>query len=315
MLKSHYRKISDKDALLLFDKYQQRIGRSNSTRRGYQSHLVYWSTFVDDLLHPSRNDLHRWLADRRCQISQSSLNGQLSALRQFYRWLYEFKYCVSDFSPYIPKPGRIKRLAEPRHLTPFELGCLLAAPDMTTLVGFRDHVMMRLMYETGLKSYELITLTFYSIEEIGFIRIYTAGLRDFRYVPISEEMSNLIKIWVDIRRTTIPRRIDILFVTNKGKPFSSSNSIWIIVNRYVQAALGLRRGYDTLLRTHKNVPWSHESPHLFRASFAHHLLQSGCDLIAVRDMMGHVDVKTTMTYLGIDLDYIKQEHAKLFMNC
>lgn len=219
MLKNRYGKISVQDALLLFDKHQARGNRKDSTRRGYQSHLKRWSVFPNDLLHPTRDDLHHWLKHRRDNISQSTLNTELTALRLFYRWLYEYKYCLSDFSPHIPKPGRIIRLAQPRHMTPFQLGCLFAAPDMTTLIGFRDHVMMRLMYETGLKSHELIALTLWSTEEAEFIRIYDTTYRDYRYVPISDEMTKLLTVWKDIRRHTAPKRHEILFVTRFGKPF------------------------------------------------------------------------------------------------
>lgn len=194
----------------------------------------------------------------------------------------------------------------PRYLSDDQVGAILAAPDLGTLVGFRDHVIMRLLYETGVRAGDLVRLTI-GDAMVEHRLLHVAG----RFVPFSHEMMCLLNDWQNQRWTTRPGKSAILFVTDNGKPFRSARSVWEIINRYARDAIGLARGCDRIGFTARNKPWSGHYPHLFRASFATALINNGCDLRAVQVMLGHADISTTARYLGVDIELLKREHAKL----
>lgn len=122
----------------------------------------------------------------------------------------------------------------------------------------------------------------------------------------------LIEAWERLRLKTRPGKSNTLFVTSRGKPFRAPRAVWEIVNRYVRAACGRGRGYETIALTARHKPWSGHYPHLLRATFATALLHNGCDLRSIQEMMGHANISTTGRYLGVDIELLKREHRKLF---
>lgn len=286
--------------------------RSKTTVQTYTGCVRRWAEFVEDILSPDRASINRWLRDRRDKVSLSTINMELAAMRTFYRWAHQFGYLTEDVTELFPTSKRPpKRLL--RSLDETQVAHLLATPDLATLIGFRDHVVLRLIYETGIQASELVALTMGDILPDAFVHIYKRNGAD-RQIPISEEMMRLIEQWILLRRQTRPGKSATLFVTHRGKPFSRGHAVWDIVNRYAAEALGVGCGYHRLTRTTKTKPWSGHYPHLLRASFANHLLERGVDLRAVQTMLGHNDVRTTTHYLGIEMDFLRREHAKLFIN-
>lgn len=313
LLKRSYSQVQGEDLALLrrFDQYLQASKKSDTTRCNYMAAVRLWSGFCAALLSPDQASLYAWLRARRGAVGVSMLNMELSALRLFYRWAHEWEYAKRDFSGLFPASRRApERL--PRLLDAWQVGQLLAAPDLSTFVGFRDHVMLRLAYETGARASEVVGL------ESGdlllsdrLIYIQAAAGRRERMAPCSLEMSLLLTDWLMLRRTAHPGKRRAVFVTQHGKAFAGGRALWEIVDRYSRYALGVGRGYDCIVRTSRQKPWSGHYPHLLRASFATHLLQNGCDIRAVQELLGHRDAATTARYLAIDLDYLKSEQAKL----
>lgn len=237
----------------------------------------------------------------------STWNQELVAVRAFYRWAYVMGVTSEDFSAWLPtsiKPP--KRL--PRYLSDDQIGRILGQPDLSTFVGFRDHVVMRLAYETGITASETAALEIPDILD-GFLSV--ADRYGRRELPISRAMAALLADWIQLRRTVRPGKSSALFVTNRGKPFRSGRTVWDIVNRYARQALGLARAFDRVRACARRKPWTGQYPHLLRASFATALLHNGVDLRAVQEMLGHASVKTTARYLGVDIEMLKREHAKL----
>lgn len=290
-----------------FERHLVAVGRSPATRREYLRVLRQFAGGVEGLRPP---EVLTWLRTHRDAVGASTFNRTLSVLRTFFRWAWEWEYLPRDLSGTLPRAHRApKRL--PRYLDEYQVGWLLAAPDLATAIGFRDHVLLRLAYETGLRASELAALQLGSVLEDRQVLVERGkGARD-RLVPISEAMHALLGDWEAVRRTLRPGKRAALFVTRHGKAFSSGRSVWVIVNRYARAALGLGRGYERIVATRKGRPWGGQYPHLLRASFATHLHQSGCDLRAIQEMLGHSSPSTTALYLGVDLELLKREHAKL----
>lgn len=288
-----------------------RVSRSESTARVYMATLQRFGVVVDDLLSPSTTSIQQWLGQRRrAGVGVNTLNQELSALRSFYRWLHQWEMAPRDYSGLIPSsrraPGRLVR-----YLDEYQVGQLLAAPDLSTLVGFRDHVILRLLYETGLRAGEAVSLELGSLVSDRTIYIRSGKGRVDRFVPHSDELARLLVSWIVLRQKARPGKRSALFVTRHGKPFSNAKAIWVIVNRYARQSMGIGCGYHQVVRTANNRPWQGYYPHLLRASFATHLLQSGCDLRAVQELLGHESLSSTAHYIGVDLDLLRQHHAKL----
>ncbi|HKK04464.1 MAG TPA: tyrosine-type recombinase/integrase, partial [Gammaproteobacteria bacterium] len=107
-----------------------------------------------------------------------------------------------------------------------------------------------------------------------------------------------------------PGKASVLFVTQRGRRFSSGRALWDIVDRYARRAIGLGRGYERMTIARRRKPWSGQYPHLLRASMATHMLERGCDLRAVQELLGHASLSTTALYLGVDLALLRREHQK-----
>lgn len=313
LLKPSYCQVDDllQPLLLRFDRYLAAGNRSTCTRRNYAAAVRLWACYCPELLTPDQTSIYKWLRARRTAVGVSMLNMELSALRLFYRWCHEWEYAVTDYSGLFPASRRAPQRL-PRVLDAWQVGQLLAAPDLATFIGYRDHVMLRMAYETGLRASELVKLEIGDLlltDRLIFIR--NGKGRVDRYAPCSLELCSLLQAWLSIRRTAGPGKRRVVFITRHGKAFSRGRAVWEIFNRYSRHALGLGRGYERIVRTHQQKPWSGQYPHLLRASFATHLLQNGCDLRAVQKMLGHRNLNTTARYLYIDIEYLKKAQAKL----
>lgn len=294
-----------------FDRYLRVTRYSDATRHNYGRALQCWLHYVTDPLTPAQADIHAWIRARRGTLAVSSFNMELAAVRAWYRWLHLWEYTPEDLSRLLPRSHRAPQRL-PRVLTVDDVAKVLAAPDLSTLVGFRDHVILRLIYETGLRASEVVALTLGDVLPDRLLFVRAGKGRVDRYVPFSGELEGLLQAWAGIRRQTRPGKAATLFVTHRGQAFSKGRAIWEIVNRYARGALGLARGYDRIKRGPPRKAWQGHYPHLFRASFATHLLENGCDLRAVQEMLGHRNINTTARYLAVDLTVLRREHAKLF---
>lgn len=292
-----------------FDWHLQACGKAPATRRIRRSALLGFFQHVSQPLAPLRVEITAWARSRRqACVATATLNQELSSLRAFYRWAYAMGHAEQDFSDWLPA-GRKPPLRLPRYLTDIQIGCILAAPDLGTPVGFRDHVLLRLLYETGLQAGQLAALELGNLVDGSLMLTQARG--GPRYLPISNELSGLLGAWLRIRRTLRPGKSAALFVTARGRALTGGRSVWEIVERYARASIGLARAFDRIKASARRRPWTGQYPHLFRSSFATALLQRGVDLRAVQELLGHASVKTTARYLAVDIETLKREQAKL----
>ncbi len=296
-----------------FRQYLSYAKKSASTQRIYLAALVKWGEFEKNALNPSQDGLLRWMRHRRTHVGVATYNIDLTALRAFYRWCCMLGYTSSDYSEWLPK--KIKQPSRlPRFLTDKQVGQLLAAPDLATLVGFRDHIMLRLIYETGITASELISLDIGCILPWPDNRLYISSKigNQGRKAPFSQCMRELLQAWLAVRRETRPGKSATLFVTCKGRPFRQGRAVWEMVNKYARQALGVAEGFGRIQAAGKQKPWHGHYPHLLRAAFATQLIQNGCNLRAVQQLLGHTSIHSTAQYLALDIGTLKREHAKLF---
>lgn len=275
-----------------------------------------WISFVDDVLNPSQASIYTWARSRRNNISVITFNSELSAIRNFYQWGFSHYIIENNVVEQLPKMHKAPKKL-PRYLEDDQISRLLAAPNLSTLVGFRDHVILRLIYETGITAGEVIDLDIWDIHyDDEIIQVRKTGKYKTRLIPISQTMCGLLKNWIQLRWKAKPKRITSLFVTSRGHCVRHGHAIWQIVNRYADKAINIESPYTmlskTIKRKYKRKPWSYIYPTLLRNSFTVHLLRSGCDLRAVQIMLGHESVTTTAKYLELDIVLLKRKHSKLF---
>lgn len=292
-----------------FDAHLRTASRASGTRRAYRCALKLFSVHCGDPLAPDRYAIYAWAKQRRQAVSAGALNNEISAVRCFYSWLVEMKFIDYDPRDRLPTQRRVPARL-PRVLSEQQVGRLLVAPDVSTWLGFRDHVVLRLLYETGVTASECARLELGSVGDCE-LTIGAHHLRDWRVVPCSATLSALLVDWQRVRRVVRPGKSSALFVTCHGAPFRSARTVWSIVNRYARATLGLGRGFETLEQTARRKPWGDFYPHLLRASMAAHMLASCRNLRAVQQMLGHSTPETTARYFEIDLAVLRREHAKL----
>ncbi|MBI2822832.1 MAG: site-specific tyrosine recombinase XerD [Acidobacteria bacterium] len=269
-------------------------GLSENTLAAYRRDLSKLLAFVStkkgigypDLRH---SDLLEFLSQQRQRLSGRSVARLAVSVRAFYRFLLLDGRVTSDPTETLESARSWKRL--PRYLTEAEVDLILAAPDPATRNGLRDKAMVELLYATGLRVSELVTLRLDEVNAgAGYVRCMGKGSKE-RIVPLGESAHRWISEYLQKARLRFPRSAasEFLFLSQKGGKMTRQ-AFWELVKRYAKA-VGLRRSL---------------SPHTLRHSFATHLLEHGADLRSVQAMLGHADISTTQIYTHITQERLRR---------
>jgi integrase/recombinase XerD len=267
-----------------------------SYARDVRRYLVHVSdagrTSWDEVLRP---DVQSHLSALAASgISPRSQARALSAVRGFHRLLMSERICLADPTDEVDAPRRSRRL--PQLLSREEVDRLLAAPRCVPgAVGARDRAMLELLYATGLRASELVTLEVNQVDlESRVVLARGKGSKE-RLVPLGSPAADALRAWLAGPRERMlrGRRTRDLFVTSRGRRMTRQG-FWKLIGRYARAA-GISRQV---------------SPHKLRHSFATHLLEGGADLRAVQSMLGHADVSTTEIYTHVDRSHARRLHAR-----
>jgi len=271
-------------------------GLSDNSLQSYRHDLLHLQNRLAARGKPieaaTREDLLALLAAEVQQgKSPRSVSRYLSAYRQFYRWLVREGKINSDPVALIesPKTGR----GLPKALTEEEIESLLAAPDTGTKLGMRDRAMLELMYATGLRVSELVSLELSNLNlNQGIIRVIGKGQKE-RLVPIGDEAYECLKVYLSGARPELLKgaQTSKVFVTTR-KAGMTRQAFWYMVKRYAAQC-----------EISKKL-----SPHMLRHSFATHLLNHGADLRVVQLLLGHSDLSTTQIYTHIAREGLKRMH-------
>lgn len=226
-------------------------------------------------------------------LSPRSMARKSSALKGFYKFLLREGLIENDPTTLLERPKIGRPL--PKVLSPQEMDDILRQPDVKTPLGLRDKAMLELLYATGIRESELISLNMGSINfEAEFLTVTGKGGRE-RIVPVGDYALNAIKEYLKFSRNQLCKDITerTLFLNPVGKPISRMG-IWKIIRKYALMA-GITREV---------------SPHVFRHSCATHMLEGGAGIMAVQEMLGHADVSTTQIYTHLTTKDLKEIHAK-----
>jgi integrase/recombinase XerD len=241
-------------------------------------------TLIHDYLESCRSLKH---------VSHRTNARRISVLKSFFSFLLREEHVRQN--PFaaidLPRSGR----SLPKALSQAEVETLLKPPNRENPVAKRDNTMLYVLYSTGLRVSELVSLPLSACNMgAGFIRVIGKGNKE-RLIPFGQQAKEKIDDYLKTARPFIlkNRRSNYLFVTNRGTCMTRLR-FWQIVKKTALAA-----GIDKPI-----------SPHMLRHSFATHLLSHGADLRAVQMMLGHADIATTQIYTHVDQDRLKNIHKK-----
>jgi integrase/recombinase XerD len=247
----------------------------------------------DSLLAVAAHDLDAYFAERHAETKPSSANRRMSVLKRFYQLALRNKQIVQDPCLKLLSARQPTRFVHT--LSEAQVEALLGAPDVTTPLGLRERCMLELMYASGLRVSELVTLKLVELSlNDGVLRITGKGSKT-RLVPFGQEA----RLWVerylkDARGVILDGQIDdALFVTARGGPMTRQ-MFWVLIKKHAA-----RAGITAPL-----------SPHTLRHAFATHLLNHGADLRVVQLLLGHSDISTTQIYTHVARERLKQLHAQ-----
>lgn len=276
-------------------------GLSRNTLTSYRSDLWQlgeWlakqSQDTRSLREATHSDLLAFLASRVSSLAKASTTSrELSSMKRFYRFLLRQRKIQVDPSLNIDSPKLPRYL--PASLTEAEVETLLSTPDINQPLGLRDRAMLEMLYATGLRVSELVSLKLTQINsDMGIVRVMGKGSKE-RLVPLGEEALHWISDYIDKARPLLlsNKVTDKLFVTTR-RDAMTRQAFWYLIKRHAAQA-GIFKSL---------------SPHTLRHAFATHLLNHGADLRVVQLLLGHADISTTQIYTHVARERLKQLYAK-----
>lgn len=272
-------------------------GLSRNTLDAYRRDLRLYAQWLarerERALDATReDDLFAYSAARKDDKSTSA-NRRLSVFRRYYGWALRERRVQGDPTVRIRSAKQAPRF--PSTLSEAQVEALLGAPDVATPLGLRDRTMLELMYASGLRVTELVTLKTVEVGlNEGVVRVLGKGSKE-RLIPFGEEAHAWIERYLRESRPALlgARTTDALFVTARAEGMTRQQ-FWHIIKRHAAAA-----GVHAPL-----------SPHTMRHAFATHLLNHGADLRVVQLLLGHSDISTTQIYTHVARERLRVLHAK-----
>ena len=224
--------------------------------------------------------------------ANSTISRTTAALRKFYSYVLTQEKAKENPVIGVELPRVKKKI--PETLTTREMVKLLNQPKATDLKGIRDKAMLELLYATGIKVSEIISLTVRDVDIRGGM-LSCSGSKNERYIPIGKEAADALDSYLKKARSYMvgDNKVKTLFVNCSGTPLTRQG-FWKILRGYAQSA-----GIKTEINAQT-----------LRNSFAVHLLQNGADINAVSEMLGHNDVMTTRIYNPVLKTNIKKIYKK-----
>jgi tyrosine recombinase XerC len=276
-----------------------RRGASPHTVANYRldlEHAAEWlrGRGLDSWGAVKRQDVRAWIAWMHGEgYAATSIGRKLSALRSLFRYLA--REGTVPQSPVLLVPAPRIRKTLPGVLSVEEIERLLEAPDGSTPLGLRDRCLFEVLYATGLRVSELLSLRLGSIDWIArTVRVVGKGAKE-RLALLGDLAVDALERYLHEGRPALLKSgtSDALFLSNLGKPLSV-RGFHVILQGHLRAA-GIER---------------HVTPHTLRHSFATHMLEGGADLRTVQELLGHASVSTTQVYTHVSDTYVREMYAR-----
>jgi integrase/recombinase XerD len=275
-------------------------GLSRNTLESYRRDLNKFAAWLEQqrgipLLEATHADIQGFLAHlfTEQKAKATSTGRAISSLKRLFRYLLRQNKIATDPTLQIAPPKLPRSL--PKSLTEPDVEQLLDAPDVQTPLGLRDRTMLEVLYATGLRVSELVTLSVAQVSlDMGVVRVMGKGSKE-RLVPLGEEALDWIRRYLAEGRPALltGKLSDALFVTARAESMTRQ-MFWYLIKKHAKHG-GLNKSL---------------SPHTLRHAFATHLLNHGADLRVVQMLLGHADISTTQIYTHVARERLKKLHAQ-----
>jgi integrase/recombinase XerD len=266
-----------------------------SYERDLKSYLLYLNkveevSSLDEVTRATIIQFLKFLTDKG--KSSKTIARHIASIRSFHQFLLREKVTTQDPTVHIDRPKQEQKL--PQVMSVEEVQALLEVPDTSKVFGIRDKAMLELLYATGMRVSELISLNLSDVHmTMGFVRCIGKGNKE-RIIPLGKMAQNALVSYIEESRNQLTKKKspDALFVNLYGNRLTRQG-FWKILKKLTKEA-----GIEKEL-----------TPHTLRHSFATHLLENGADLRAVQEMLGHADISTTQIYTHVTKTRMKDVYS------
>lgn len=271
---------------------------SDHTLNAYCSDIVSYILWLNgtSCVDVDFNKLREYLHFiQRFEYKKTTIARKTASIRTFYKYLFRERYIESNPTISLSAPKRPKSL--PKFLTTDEIEKILNNVKIDTPAGFRNRVILELLWATGMRVSELSNLNFGDLNlEENEIRVFGKGAKE-RIVLISDRAKQYLIQYINTARKLLAPGYDIGEVTEKS-PLFINNTGYRLQNKTIRTAIN-----DVVekIELPKKV-----TPHVFRHSFATHLIENGADLRVVQELLGHAGISNTQIYTHISMKHLQE---------
>ena len=278
------------EEFLKYIKYQRNY--SELTITNYINDLNFYKKYIEEKKVPFLEVDYSFIRGffkkkKKIKYSKNTISRKVSSIRSFYKYLARNDYIA--YNPFSLTKGPKKDKLLPKFLYYNELEQLFEACNLEELSGIRDRLLLEVLYATGMRIGELEKV---KLEDINMddnsIKILGKGSKE-RIVYFGEYAKEILDMYLDKRNDNC----EYLFVNNKGENLKARDARYIIDKLVKKASLNTK-----------------VSPHMIRHSFATHLLNEGCDLLSVQELLGHESLRATQIYTHVTNDRLKDVYLK-----
>lgn len=273
-------------------------GSSENTMASYKRDLYSFVRFlrnngITDITKVNKTNIMAYIYDlERQNRAAATVSRNAASIRSFFSYLLRIRAIDSNPAEGIETPKVKKKMPEVLSLKEVEM--LLEQPDLSDTKGIRDKAMLEVLYATGMRVTELVSLTVWDINmEMEYLSCRSGGKT--RIIPLGSKAIEALTLYLNKAREAMikPGGGEILFVNCFGSPMTRQG-FWKIIKVYAAKA-GIKADI---------------TPHMLRHSFAVHLIENGADIQSVQEMMGHSDISTTQMYARLNKNKLKEVYNK-----
>ena len=273
---------------LLFLKTEKKLG--DNTINSYMLDLEdFFKTFNGSIESCTKKDILTYISSIN-GFEVSTVNRHISSIKSFFNYLVDESIIKVSPMEEVSSLKKTKKL--PKYLSISEVNKLLNIP-LNSEFDYRNKAMLELMYATGLRVSELVSIEYSNIDfENSIIRINGKGKKE-RIIPLGEVASYYLKVYLNDYRSKLLKRntYNQVFLNNHGKPITRQGFNYILEN--IRELTGITKEI---------------TPHVLRHSFATHLLEGGADIRSIQEMLGHENISTTNIYTEVVNDVLRSNY-------
>ena len=282
------------------------LGRSAHTVRNAKYTLKHFAGFLEsedasdiedlttDMLNEYQQELYFCLTAKARPLTLRTQALRLSIVKGFTRYLKEKDYLVHDPGESIQLPKKPRRLPKVI-LSAVEVKKLLNTPDMQSNAGYRNRIILEILYDTAIRRAEVAGIRLHDIDlGSGYVRVTGKGNKD-RVVPLSRKVCELVQNYILMVRPSYVNGNDPGYlILNRWGQRMDPNSIWAAVKRCADLS-GIKKNIST---------------HTFRHTCASHMLKNGAPTRHLQEMLGHESLESTQIYTHVTINDLKEIHSK-----